>query len=168
MPPRLVGKPYWIWDPGAYLSLNEMANSDLGHDGNGNCVHDGLYHLWVTLSNPCQRGILGDLGSSHHSRNSTVTTDISGYTLQCHDCTGSSLFSNAGLMELSSISSGRVRSLVYLLGVYNIHDYTALKYYVHKDPTLRRGSTSQTLSIWASPDLTYLLDCQACGNEVGR
>jgi hypothetical protein len=96
----------------------------------------------------------------YHSRDPTVVADICWYALQCHDCASPSLFSNASLMELSSISSEREGSLPYLFGVYNIHDHTTLKHYVRKDPTLRRGSASQTLSIWANPDLTCLLDRQ--------
>ena len=65
-------------------------------------------------------------GVSHHSRDPSVVPDIGWYTLQCHDCASSSLFSNAGLMELSFISSKRESSPPYLLGVYNIHDHTTL------------------------------------------
>ena len=99
-------------------------------------------------------------GVSHHSRDPSVVPDICWYTLQRHDCASSSLFSNAGLMELSFISSGRESIPPYLLGIYNIHDHTTLEYYVRKDPTLGRGSTTQTLSIWANPDLTCHLDHQ--------
>jgi hypothetical protein len=63
-------------------------------------------------------------------------------------------------MELSSVSSEWESSLLYLFGVYNIHNHTTLEYYVRKDPTLRRRSASQTLSIWASPDLTCFLGYQ--------
>jgi len=99
-------------------------------------------------------------GVSHHSRDPSVIPDIGWYTLQCHDCASSSLFSDTGLTELSSISSERKNSPPYLFGIHNVHDHTTLKYYVRKDPTLGGGSATQTLSIWANPDLTCPLDRQ--------
>ena len=104
-----------------------MANSDLCHDGDRNSVHDRLDHPWVTLPDRCQsEEIPGAREVSHHSRNSSVVADICRYTLQCHDCASPSFFSNASLMELSSISSERECRLPYLFGVYNIHDHTTL------------------------------------------
>lgn len=54
MIPRSDKGSHGIRDPGVYLSLNEMANSDLGHDRYCNSVHDGFDHLWVTLPDLCQ------------------------------------------------------------------------------------------------------------------
>ena len=117
-------------------------------------IPGSLYRTRISKNNARGQGV------SHHSRDPSIVADIGWYTLQRHNCAGSCLFSNAGLMELSSVSSKREGSPPYLLGIYNIHDHTALKYYVRKDPTLRRECAPQTLSIWANPDLTYLLDRQ--------
>ena len=114
-------------DPSAYLSLNEMANSDLCHDRNRDRFHDGLDHPWVTLSNVCQLQDYPKLESLHHSRNPTLAADICRHTLQCHDCTSPSLFGYASLMKSSFILLEREGSLPYLFGVYNIHDHPTLK-----------------------------------------
>ena len=44
---------FGTWVLSAYLSLNEMANSDLCHDGDCHSLHYGLDHLWVTLLDLC-------------------------------------------------------------------------------------------------------------------
>lgn len=89
-----------------------------------------------------------------------MVADVGWHTLQCHDRAGPSFLSNAGLIKLSPILSERESTPPHLFGIYNVHDHTALAHYVRKDLPLRRGSASQTLSIWANPDLTYLLDRQ--------
>ena len=99
-------------------------------------------------------------GVSHHSRDPAVIADIGWYALQCHDCASPSLFSNAGLIKLSFIPPKREGSPLHLFGIYNVHNHTALKYYVRKDPLLGKGPASRTLSIWANPDFTCILDCQ--------
>lgn len=57
-----------------------MANSRLGHHGNGHSLHDLLDHFGV-----------------RHSRDATLRTDVSGDTLKRHNGDGTSLLSDSGL-----------------------------------------------------------------------
>lgn len=63
-----------------YLALNEVADTGLGHDGDGNCLHDLLDHAGV-----------------RHARNATLDANIGGDTLESHDGGGTGFFGDAGL-----------------------------------------------------------------------
>lgn len=51
-----------------YLALNEVTNSCLGHDRNGDCLHNLLDHLGVT-----------------HACYTTLSSDIGRNALESHD-----------------------------------------------------------------------------------
>lgn len=63
-----------------HLALDEMANTGLGHDGDGNGTHDLLDHTGVG-----------------HASHATVRSDIGGHPLERHDGGGTGFLSNAGL-----------------------------------------------------------------------
>lgn len=66
--PRSDEGLYGVRDSGSYLSFNEMANPDLGHDGDRYSVHDGFDHLWVTLPDLRQWDEYSRLGRSRTIR----------------------------------------------------------------------------------------------------
>jgi hypothetical protein len=65
----------WVRDVKTYLALDEMANSRLRHDGDGDCLHDLPDHLWVA-----------------HAGNATVASNVCGDALEGHDGAGTGLF----------------------------------------------------------------------------
>lgn len=66
----------------AYLALNEVTDSGLGHDGDGDGGHDVLDHLRVG-----------------HAGYAALDADIGGHALERHDGAGAGLLSDAGLGE---------------------------------------------------------------------
>jgi hypothetical protein len=72
---------------GVYLALNEVSNARLGHDGNGNGLHDLLDEFGVA-----------------HTRDAALGADIGGHALERHDGGGAGLFGDTGLFRF--ISSG--------------------------------------------------------------
>ncbi|KAJ0640462.1 hypothetical protein HanLR1_Chr16g0615781 [Helianthus annuus] len=68
------------------LSFNKMTNPSLGH--NGYC--NSLFNL------------LNELGVAHSS-NPTLSTDIRGHTLQCHDCARARFFSYPCLLRVDDV-----------------------------------------------------------------
>lgn len=65
------------------LALDDVTDTGLGHDGDGDGVHDLLDHAGV-----------------RHAGNTAVLANVGGNTLESHDCAGTSLFGNAGLERL--------------------------------------------------------------------
>ena len=63
------------------LSLNEMTDTALGHDGDRHCLLDALDHLGVA-----------------HARHTTSCTDVGGNALECHNGTRTCLFSDFCLL----------------------------------------------------------------------
>jgi len=62
------------------LALDDVTDTGLGHDGDGDSVHDLLDHSGVG-----------------HAGNTTVLANVGGDTLEGHDGAGTSLFGDAGL-----------------------------------------------------------------------
>jgi hypothetical protein len=71
-----------------YLAFNEVSNASLGHNGNGNGLHDLLDHAGVG-----------------HAGDATLDADISGDTLESHDGGGTGLLSNTGLKKRTNMSA---------------------------------------------------------------
>ncbi|GAO50133.1 hypothetical protein G7K_4268-t1 [Saitoella complicata NRRL Y-17804] len=67
------------------LSLNEVTDADLSHDGDGDGLDDLLDHLGVG-----------------HTGNTTVPADVSRDTLEGHDGTSTGLLSDTGLLGASA------------------------------------------------------------------
>ena len=65
-----------------YLGFDKVADSRLGHDGNGDGRHDLLDHAGI-----------------RHSHHTTLRTNIGGYTLERHDGDSASLLGDAGLQR---------------------------------------------------------------------
>lgn len=109
-----------------------MANPNLGHDGNG----DGLYNLFdhsgVTLNRrdvrPPQILPKGRRNEgTDHTSYTTFDTDVGGYTLKGHNCTGTSLLGNASLVHTESLRHENHDDYdTHLFNVHNIHDDTTL------------------------------------------
>jgi hypothetical protein len=98
-----------------YLAFNEVSNASLGHDGNGNGLHDLLDHAGVG-----------------HAGDATLDADISGDTLESHDGGGTGLLSNTGLKKRTNMSVRcnyiEVCSRAYLLRIDDVHDHTTLQH----------------------------------------
>lgn len=110
-----------------------MANSRLGHHGNGHGLHDLLDHLGVG-----------------HSRDATLRTDVSGDTLKRHNGDSTSLLSDSGLEnQLLEMYGTRQKErnekkerrekffpprkksceiMTYLLSIDNVHDDSSLEH----------------------------------------
>lgn len=69
-----------------YLALNEVTNTGLGHDGDGDGGHD----------------LLDELGVGH-ARNAALNTDVGGDTLKRHDGDGTGLLGDAGLLGVDDV-----------------------------------------------------------------
>lgn len=98
-----------VWE--TYLALDKVTDSCLGHDGNGDCLHDLLDHLGVA-----------------HACHATLSSDISGDALESHDGRGTGLLCYASLQRSVSKPSATGAQELYLLGVDDIHDYAALQH----------------------------------------
>jgi hypothetical protein len=98
-----------------------VADTGLGHDGDGDCGHDVLDHPWVG-----------------HAGNAALDADIGGDTLQRHDGAGSGLLGDAGLWRGLSVAGlrwncrvgelGGGRRETHLLCVDDVHDDAALEH----------------------------------------
>ena len=65
----------------AYLALNEVSNTSLGHNGDGDGLLDLLDHAGIG-----------------HASHATRCSNVGGDTLESHDSGGTGLFSNASLL----------------------------------------------------------------------
>ena len=65
-----------------HLRLHEVADAALGHDGDGDGVHDARDDLRVC-----------------HAGNAAGGADVRGYALQCHDGAGASVLGDLGLLR---------------------------------------------------------------------
>jgi hypothetical protein len=105
----------------AYLALDEVADTGLGHDGNGDSGHDLLDHLGIG-----------------HPRNSSLGADVCWHTLQCHHGAGAGLLSYSCLwwggsvtgryLVLGALRSQARESCAHLFSVDHIHDDTSLQH----------------------------------------
>lgn len=93
---------------GTYLALDEMPNSRLGHDGDGDCVHDLPDHLGVA-----------------HACYAALGSDVCGHALEGHDGDGTGLLCNAGLHSFVSFCLQDARLGLEQLGVCSTRDLPA-------------------------------------------
>lgn len=96
-----------------YLAFDEVTNTGLGHDGDGDGLHDVLDHAGV-----------------RHTRHATLGSDIGGNTLEGHDGGSTGLLSNASLHRIViSIAIAADQQLsAYLFRIDNVHDHAALQH----------------------------------------
>lgn len=89
-----------------------MSNTGLGHDGDGDGLHDILDHAGV-----------------RHARHATLGSDVGGDSLEGHDGGSTGFFSDPGLHAGIRLCDGQIPvGAPYLLGIDHIHDHPALQH----------------------------------------
>ena len=71
-----------------YLRLNEVADADLSHDGDGHGLNDLFDHFRVTLLWNKHPGDLEKRIATHHPSDTTSGSNICGNAFKCHHSTG--------------------------------------------------------------------------------
>ena len=93
------------------LALDKVSDARLGHDGNCDGLHDLLDHRWVG-----------------HACYAAVGADVGWDALEGHDGHGAGFFCYSRLRVLVGYVRGGGQERMYLLGVDDVHDHTALEH----------------------------------------